>query len=256
MKSEIKKGLSKNILDKIEDDLNEAKENRLEFKNYPKFCEYLNISKKEGKSKTIQINRLKEQIQYYKKENDNGYVIIGLNYIIEGKKLSKQKNINAYRNILKEKSGIYKIYNDEIIYFGSSKDLWNRLSRHYKNYQNLQKETSEILKNNGKFEVIEVVNIKDKSSKISKELEEKEYKYINEYIEKYKKGKEKKKLLNILITDENGKLIRKNAKKHTPPKRDTEHLIINKKDSKEIRKLLEENGYEYYRYGKDNNLKK
>lgn len=68
-------------------------------------------------------------------------------------------------------SGIYKIYNDDYIYFGSTIDFRERFMEHFNNYSNIKNTQiiSNILHNNGFFDMVDqcILTDRDKSKDIT-----------------------------------------------------------------------------------------
>lgn len=203
----VKKKKLRNIdFNKIEQDLINTN-NKIIINSYKKFCEYLNIyiySSEPYKRKQLEL--LKNILDFTYDKNTYNYIISGIKYIIRENSNIIYKKLKIRKPNFDKRAGVYKIYNDNEIYIGSSRKLYDRFTDHYKNINNDLKITQEILKNGGTFEVIEFFDlITDKG--IDKKLQEKEYEIIEKYIKDYDSGVEKRKLLNHVVKNSDGSLI-------------------------------------------------
>lgn len=166
----------------------------LEFESYKKFCDFLDIPFLTGNSRTSALKLLKKfiKIETIKAEqirDANIYQIKG----IYPSKIPLQNFIDKQFKVAdeyKHSQGVYKIYNDQYIYIGSSVDLYNRYSqhkhghvlKHLKNITPQDTTTYSILNDKNEFgyptaffECIEIVDGTDE------ELREKEKEYIRNY---------------------------------------------------------------------------
>ena len=174
------------------------------FKNYTELCDVLYLKHKTGDRQEIQLQKLKNYFDFhFGKYNeiyiDNFFDVPKPN-IIPTYKLQKEYfekqfivDKNKYNN-----GGVYAIYNDDYIYFGSTIDLYSRYCQHRQN------------NNNPFIQHFLLENINDSPttffkaiyySNDEKELREKEIDFINTYIDgrktKNNNRKFKRKLLNI-----------------------------------------------------------
>ena len=242
-------------VEKIKNDIENSPNKQLTFINYTQFCNYLELPIFNGSQKPAQLKNLHKLLDYemFKKEDETylpnspyGFVIYDIYCnIIDPKDI---KFLYHYRNYLNNKSGVYKIYNDDKIYIGSSKNLYLRFMDHYRNYQNECTKTHNVLINNGVFEVIELFDNIDETNKFDKELQTKEYEYIKDYIFNYSIGLESRTLINSVIPDKNGNLInlgKANPFKTKKGKVKYSKIKINQDDFDIVISLLNSNNIDY-----------
>lgn len=250
---------------KVYQDIELSPQHQLLFNNYIHFCWYLKIPILYGNQKISQLNKLHKLMDFEiisKNSNFEDTFLIKKSYwnIIDP---MNQDAINCFKCI--HKSGVYKIYNNDKIYIGSSKNLYRRFMEHFKNYQNECEKTHEILENNGFFEIIEIVDNISEFDKFDKNLQTKEYEYIKDYIFNYSIGQENKILINSVIPDKTGNLINlgkrlqvkflKNKNKKLDKNTYT-RLKINDNDINNVINLLDQNNisYEIINFKRNKNL--
>ena len=128
--------------------------------SYKQLCEILEYPfKKGGKARQNQFIYWKKFIDMY---------LVGYKWHVNKIYDFDQTKFIPYYNVFptflqnKDCSGIYKIYNDDYIYFGSSVNIKNRFCTHYsdKSLQN----TYNILHTNGIFDVVEKCIIIDRDN--------------------------------------------------------------------------------------------
>jgi len=197
---------------------------------YKIFCKITNLPYLNGKAKVLQLNRIK---QYVDLEQINRKIIIKeirteeeINKYNNNKyynvlnKISNKKNYNNFIVNYKDanKSGIYKIQLNNIIYIGQTVNFKERYKQHYLS----NKQTSKLLKNNAKFEIIEIERNKDLRL-------QKEQRYIKQYCEDNNYI-----CMNYIGTENQVKNIKKYY-----------NLKFNISDKDKVIELLEENNINY-----------
>lgn len=148
---------------------------------YREICEMMgDKEKKGGKDRKYQL--IQWQKKYEIEKNKTWYIIkreLTLDeqdnlksILIKDKKMRFAFNVKKYKD--KHKSGIYIIQNGNYVYIGQTKDFYKRFYTHW----NCDRNTGEMLRNGGKFSILEICEDDIKR----KELELK-------YIIKYEKDK-------------------------------------------------------------------
>ena len=161
--------------------------------NYKQLCECLNIPYLTSNSKTKQLNELNAVCVIEKQ---------GVKYKITEvrpkKEVFKEFDVE-YNNITK--SGVYKIYKDNLIYIGQTTNFLNRFRAHKYG----DSEVSNLIKNGGRLKIVAIENDLIIRKQIEEKLIEKyslnpKYNCLNKYLNRsiYTK-KEKCKYLTIRI---------------------------------------------------------
>lgn len=170
-----------------------------ELLNYKEFCKRLNIKECAGNSKTKQLRELMGVCKF--ERIGQKYKIIEiyeepLEYFDNRKKKGRDDLLNISIED-KNKSGIYKIQLNNIIYIGQTSNFSNRFYQHANNSNGFCKNTQKLLKQGAIFSIIEIVE--DKEERINKELEyiemysnDENYIFINEKNNYNKPNKNKK----------------------------------------------------------------
>lgn len=161
--------------------------------NYKQLCECLNIPYLTSNSKTKQLNEL-ESICEIKKQGTK-YKILEVR---PKKEVFKEFDVE-YNN--RTKSGVYKIYKDNLIYIGQTTNFLNRFREHKYG----DSEVSNLIKNGGRLKIVAIENDLIIRKQIEEKLIEKyslnpKYNCLNKYLNRsiYTK-KEKCKYLTIRI---------------------------------------------------------
>jgi len=201
---------------------------------YKDICENLGIERLSGSKQQTQLRQLHKIYKFEK--NQNGYYTFYKKYNDVEKleiqnKIFKNCGLNCRNKALKDnpnfkinkedmhKSGIYKIECGNLIYIGKTKDFYKRYTEHKRKLKNktLYYDTSELLLNNGTFEILELENNKKKrnileTKWIKRYRENKNYICVNSNNINYKEYK----LIKINLNDYNYviDLLRKNNIKY------------------------------------------
>jgi hypothetical protein len=197
---------------------------------YKEFCKITNLPYLNGKAKVLQLNKVR---QYVYLEQINRKIIIkdirteeeieqynNKKYYNTLNKISNKKDYNNFLVNYKDadKSGIYKIQLNNIIYIGQTVKFKERYKHHYLSNE----QTSKLLKNGAIFEILELED--DKDLRLQKEQE-----YIKQYCEDD----------NYICINYIGTVNQvKNIKKYC-------NLRFSISDKDRMIKLLEENNIDY-----------
>lgn len=205
------------------------------FYSYSDFCKLINLQEKTTILEIYkQLDILKIFIDFtiFDEPLNEWNISIRINKIYY-KIISKSESCFKYISYpdYYDFSGIYKIYNDFEIYIGSTKTLYKRYTEHFINYDKLCDKTSNILQNNGVFEVCEFFH-SFTIDRFDKDLQKIEYEYIKDYIFNYSVGVESRTLINKLIPDKRGNLINLGTKKHYNNIKEQKEKIIKPKYTK------------------------